>query len=299
MARDLDISLLRAFTAVVETGGVTSAARLLNRTQAAVSQQIKRLEEQLGAELFERGHKRISLAPTGERLLAYATRMVALNDETWGAMTKPYYRGEVRLGIPCDIVPTYAPAILRRFGAAWPEVRVSLSTGDSVELLAELEHGEIDLTLTTELKPISRHGEMLRRDRLVWVMAPGSDAYRRDPLPLAIGAPTCRFRPVVLDSLRRSGRDWRFVLEVTSQEAATATVLAGLAVNAALCSSVVAGLEIIGQEHGLPDLPEFGINLYLPPTGGSELANELARHIRADFAARYGDSADRSEVRAA
>ncbi|MEZ5843535.1 MAG: LysR substrate-binding domain-containing protein [Hyphomicrobiaceae bacterium] len=299
MARDLDISLLRAFTAVVETGSVTAAARLLNRTQAAVSQQIKRLEDQLGAELFDRGHKRVSLAPPGERLLAHATRLVALNDETWGLMTTPHYRGEVRLGVPCDIVPTYGPAILRRFGAAWPEVRVSLSTGDSAELLAELDHGEIDLTLTTELKPISRHGEMLRRDRLVWVTGPGSDAHRRDPLPLAIGAPTCRFRPVVLDALRRAGRDWRFVLEVASQEAANATVFAGLAVNATLSASVAPGLEIIGSEQGLPELEEFGINLYLPPTGGSELANELARHIRADFAARFGELPGRQEVRAA
>jgi len=299
MARDLDISLLRAFAAVVETGSVTAAARLLNRTQAAVSQQIKRLEEQLGSELFDRSHKRVSLAPAGERLLAHATRLVALNDETWGLMTTPHYQGEVRLGVPCDIVPTYGPAILRRFGAAWPEVRVSLSIGDSAELLAELEHGEIDLTLTTELQPISRHGETLRRDRLVWVTGPGSDAHRRNPLPLAIGATTCRFRPVVLEALRRAGRDWRFVLEVTSQEAANATVLAGLAVNATLSASVAPGLEVIGHGQGLPDLEEFGINLYLPPTGGSELANELARHIRADFAARYGEQPSRVEARAA
>ena len=54
MRRDIDIALLRAFVAVVETGSVTEAAGLLNLTQAAVSQQLKRLEELFGAEFFER-----------------------------------------------------------------------------------------------------------------------------------------------------------------------------------------------------------------------------------------------------
>lgn len=86
MRRDIDIALLRAFVAVVETGSVTGAANLLNLTQAAVSQQVKRLEEMFGTELFERHHKRLALKPNGERLMAHAQRMIALNDEVWGAM---------------------------------------------------------------------------------------------------------------------------------------------------------------------------------------------------------------------
>lgn len=288
MPRDLDISLLRAFAAVVETGSVTAASRLLNRTQAAVSQQIKRLEEQLGSELFDRSHKRVSLAPAGERLLGHAARIVALNDETWGLMTTPHYRGAVRLGIPHDIVPTYGPNILRRFGAAWPHVQVSLETPGSAELLRRLDRGELDLILTTELSASGKRSELLRRDRLVWVAAPGSEAHLRHPLPLAIGSPDCRFRPMVLQSLREAGRDWRFVIEVSSQEAVNATVSAGLAVNALLLDSIPAGFAVLGPESGLPPLPEFGIHLYLPPAGNNELAEELANHIRADFAARFG-----------
>src|SRR5262245_2999908 len=82
--RDIDVGLLRAFIAVVETGSVTQAASLLNLTQAAVSQQLKRLEELFGAEMFERHHKRLNLKPDGERLIAYAERLIALNDEVWG-----------------------------------------------------------------------------------------------------------------------------------------------------------------------------------------------------------------------
>ena len=182
MPRDIDISLLRAFIAVVDTGSVTGAARLLNRTQAAVSQQIKRLEDLFDVELFAREHKRITLASDGERLLAQAQKLVALNDETWGIMTTPSFCGEVRLGVPMDIVAHYTPPILRRFNNAWPHVSVSLQPGNSKELLEDLDNGKIDLTLTTDLEP-QRQCETLRRDRLVWVG--GSDSNAHSPAPVA------------------------------------------------------------------------------------------------------------------
>lgn len=296
MARDIDISLLRAFVAVVETGSVTGAARLLNRTQAAVSQQLKRLEEQLDVGLFQREHKRVALATPGEQLLDSARRLIALNDEIWGKMTTPSYNGEVRLGVPFDIVPTYAPPILRRFALAWPEVQVSLATQNSIDLVKALDDGEIDLTLTTELRPSRGNGETLRLDKLVWVAAPDSDTHLRRPLPISIGGRNCRFRPVVLDALRTSEIDWRFVVEVSNQEAVNATIAAGLGVAAMLADSVPEGLHVLDKACGLPELPAFGINLYMPRTGGTDLAEELARHIRAEFAARFGIPSQQKRV---
>ncbi len=81
--RNLDTSLLRAFVAVADTAGMTAAANLLHLTQAAVSQQIKRLEEALGAQLFERDRRGLRLTNAGERLYGRAKRLLALNDEIW------------------------------------------------------------------------------------------------------------------------------------------------------------------------------------------------------------------------
>lgn len=287
MARDIDISLLRAFLAVVETGSVTSAARLLNRTQAAVSLQIRRLEDMLGTELFEREHKRLVLGPAGERLLASAQRLVSLNDQIWGAMTTPSFEGKVHLGVPVDIVSVYIPPVLRRFNQAWPRVEVSLSCRNSNELLQDLEAGSIDLTLTTDTLS-DPGGETLRLDRLVWVGAPGGKAHRQNPIPLSIGGLTCRFRPAALSALRKAGRDWRMVMEVRNQEAVNATVIADVAVTAQLRDSMADGLVVLGPESGLPELPQFAIKLHVQPGGGSAIAQELARHIRLEFAARFG-----------
>jgi len=286
MRRDLDLTILRAFLAVVETGSVTGAARLLNRTQAAVSLQIKRLEETLDQPLFERGHKRLSLAPAGEQLIGMAQRLISLNDEVVDTMTTPSFEGEVRLGLPVDLIVTYATPILRRFNTKWPGVRVTLMASNSHELVEDLERGRVDLAVTTDLDPAGRSVETLAWDDLVWVGAPGGSAHRRTPLPIAIGGRSCRFRPVLLDVLRRAGIEWRVVLEVANQDAVNATVGAGISVSVMLRETVPASLSVITGDTGLPSLPSFALNLRMPPTGANELAEEMARHIRAEFAAR-------------
>ena len=286
MRRDLDLTILRAFLAVVETGSVTGAARQLNRTQAAVSLQIKRLEEVLEQELFERGHKRLSLTPAGEQLIGLAKRLVSLNDEVVDTMTTPSFEGEVRLGLPVDLIVTYAAPILRRFNAKWPGVRVSLIAANSHDLTEQLQHGQLDLVLTTDLEPGGRHVETMATDDLVWVGAPGGQAHRRLPLPIAIGGRSCRFRPVVLEELRSAGIEWRIVLEVANQDAVNATVAAGISLSALLRETVPPGLTALPDDVGLPKLPSFALNLRLPPGGANELAEEMARHIRAEFATR-------------
>jgi DNA-binding transcriptional LysR family regulator len=285
MTRDLDLALLRAFTAVVDAGSVTGAARILNRTQAAVSLQIKRLEEALGQTLFERHHKRLVLAPAGEELLGFAQRLVAMNDEVWDRMTTPVFEGEVRLGVPVDLIPAYVPPILRRFNSTWPRVQVSLIAKNSADLLEDMNRGEVDLSLTTD-ELDDRRGERLKTDKLVWVGAPGGTAHRATPLPVSLGGKNCRFRPIAIDALRKSGRDWRVVLQVANQDAVNATVAAGLCVSLLLEETVPHGLEALNGAAGLPELPKFAINLHLPKAGGNANAEELARHIRAEFAAR-------------
>src|SRR5215475_7809496 len=281
MRQDLDLSLLRAFLAVVESGGVTRAASALGLSQAAASQQIKRPEEALDCRLFERSGRRLVLAPAGERLIAQARRLLALNDEVWSAMRTPSFAGELRLGVPYDIIANVVPPILRRFAKAQPRVRVSLVCEDSKVVREQLRAGGVDLALTTETE-CGRHGETLRTDRLVWVGAPGGDAHLKDPLPVSLGAPTCVFRPVAIEALGKARRDWRAVCEVSRLEPVHAAIEAGLAVAPLLRSSVPERFEILGRAARLPALPEFRINLYLPP-GAGLAARDLAEHVRASF----------------
>ncbi|CAN0595686.1 unnamed protein product, partial [Ectocarpus sp. 12 AP-2014] len=120
MPRNLDLTALRSFIAVADTGGVTKAASVLNLTQSAVSMQLKRLEESLGQSLLDRTGRTIGLTSSGEQLLSYGRKMMSLNDEVFNRMTDHVFQGSLVLGVPHDIVYPAIPKVLQMFHAEYP-----------------------------------------------------------------------------------------------------------------------------------------------------------------------------------
>jgi len=285
MTRNLDTALIRSFVTVAETSSMTAAANALHLTQGAVSQQIKRLEEAFACPLFVRTGRRLTLTNAGERLLGKARRFLGLNDEIWAEILTPAFTGEVRLGMPYDLVSTCLPPVLKTYAQEYPHVDVSLVCLTSPLLAQALAVGEIDLAIIEE-RVGSSAGECLAIERLVWVGGKGGDAYLKRPLPISVVSDTCAFRPVVFDALRRAGLAWRTVFANGSVEAITATVLTDLAVTASLAATVPPGLDILTTQSGLPELATFAINLHFPRAQASPIAQGLARHIRDSFVGR-------------
>lgn len=282
MNRNVDVAVARAFLAVVETGSVTLAARQLNLTQGAISQQLRRLEELADHPLFLRAGRRIAPTPEGKRLAPNVKQFLAANEQLIAALRQPAFAGEVRFGAPYDIIGSYAPQILRRFSQAFPSIRVSLICRDTVVLQKDLKAGALDLALTTELG-CGSEGETLRSDRLVWAGARAGDAHTRDPLPVSLGAETCVFRPVGVAALRKARRNWQAVCEVSNMEPVRATLEADLAVAPLLGHSIPESLEIIAADRRLPRLPMFRINLYMA-RNPSPAARAFADHVRRSVA---------------
>lgn len=289
MTRNIDTSLLRAFVAVADAASMTVAADGLHLTQAAVSQQIKRLEEAFGASLFERDRKGLTLTNEGERLYAKAKRLLGMNDEIWAEMTTPAFDGEVRLGVPYDLVGNYMPTILKAFAVAHPRVEISLVCLTSPQLIDAIKANDVDIAIAEELLGRSK-GECLLTDRLVWVGAKGGDAFEKRPLPISLGCETCAFRPVMSEALRKSGLTWRTMTESYGAPAISATVQTDLAVTALLASTVVAGLEVLSTASGLPELPMFSINLHLSQAR-NPIIDALARAVRDGFSSRQRQAA--------
>ncbi|TPL84579.1 LysR family transcriptional regulator [Mesorhizobium sp. B2-3-13] len=279
MIRNLDTSLVRTFVTVADKASMTAAANALHLTQGAVSQQVKRLEETLGCSLFERDRRGLRLTHSGERLFDKARRLLSLNDEIWTDMMGSAVAGQVRLGVPYDLVGTLLAPVLKTYAEAYPQVEISLVCASSPELAAALAAGTIDLAVIEE-RVGPRSGECLAIDRLVWVGARGGAARAKRPLPVSIVADTCAFRPVVLSALNEHGLEWRSVFENGNIDATTATVRSDLAVTTWLASTVPPDLDILPFDAGLPPLPNFAINLHLPRHGVGPAAQEFARHIR-------------------
>lgn len=283
--RNIDVSLLRAFVAVAETGRMTTAAKVVNLTQSAVSQKIKRLEELFDLTLFDRRADAARLTREGERLISRAQRMIALNDEVISDMRGADFTGEVRLGVPHDVVAVMMPSILRVFRQENPHVLVTLVSDATVTLRKMLREKKLDLALMTEQEH-GAQGQFLLADQLVWVGAKGGDAHRRRPISVALGDESCSFRPHAIEALNKAGIAWRAICQVGSLEPVFATLEADMAVAPFLARTVPDRLIIL-KDPELPTLPPFNINLRLPAASATGAAHELARHIRDGFARRY------------
>lgn len=285
--RNLDMTTLRSFVAVADSGGVTRAAGFLHLTQSAVSMQLKRLEEMLGLDLLDRSGRTIALTASGEQLLTYARRLVALNDEVVGRLTDQAFEGEITLGVPHDIVYPAIPQVLKQFHTAYPRVRVHLEASHTKVLKEQFSKGECDLILTTET---GQHNgaETLAVKDLVWLGAPGGTAWRQEPVRLAF-CRFCTFRPLVVAALDRAGIKWEMGVETDSDRTIEAAVAADLAVHAMIDGTEPPYLEQIAHGGALPALPSQQINLYGAQSSVGEVHDALADLLRA--AIRGGQSA--------
>src|ERR1700722_4980105 len=278
MTQNLDIHLVRTFVTVASHGSMTVAANHLHLTQGAISQQIKRLEESFACSLFEREGRRLELTQVGERFLGNAKRLLGMNDEIWADMRTGPLRGQLRLGLPYDLVGTCFPPIFKVFTEVYPDVEISLMCGSSPELSKALASGSLDLAVI-EAATDDASGECLRVERLVWVGARGGVAHTKRPLPISMVAESCAFRPVVLRALREKGLEWRTVFESGNIEATTATVRSDLGITAWLASTIPSDLDILGRDTDLPILPNFAISLHMPSSAGPA-AREFAQYVR-------------------
>ena len=277
MPADLDIDLLRSFAAVAEAKHFTRAAARLNCAQSAVSMQIKRLEDIVGARLFDRTRRAVRLTAEGEVFRAYANRMLRLNDETLAAFGRQSLQGRVRLAAT-DTSICFLPAVLSRFAQSCPLVELEIGCERSWEALDTLEAGEADLALVTQ--PCGRRGgEVVCREPLVWACARDSAADRLDPLPLAIFAPGCIYREAILKALDEAGRAWRLAYNSASRDGLEAAVAAGLAVTVVPVGTLGPGLRVPDADEGLPPLPEIEVLLYRAPGEAAAPVATLAEVI--------------------
>ena len=275
----LDLVLLRSFIVVAEKRSMTVAAQHLHISQGAVSQQIRRLEEVLGAALFIRDRRTLRLAPLGERLLTKAQQMLALNQQILAEVKGSTLQGRVRLGVPYDLAGDWIAPILKAFIEANAQVELTLKCASSVELRAEVDKGTLDLAIIEEAAA-GASGECLVIDRLVWVGASGGTAYLNEPLAVSLVAETCAFREPVIAALEGQDRHWKMVFDNGNLETTRAMVGSDLAVSAWLKSAVPLGLEVLPAQAQLPELPPFVISLVRAKGTASGAVGELVRGIR-------------------
>lgn len=278
MIPNLDIDLLKTFLAISDTGSFTRAAEEVNKTQSAVSMQMKRLEELLGRPLFARDGRASRFTPDGERLVEYARRLVALNDEAVATFKRPELTGTVRFGTPDDYADRFLPEILARFARTHPLVTVDVDCLNTSVLFERTKRGELDLSLVTFGCNVQTD-EPVRREPLVWVASARHSTHLLEVMPLAISHAGCEWRATVLAALEKTGRKYRVAYSSPNSNAVNAAVQSGLAVGAVPEMCVRPGMRVLTEKDGFPSLGEFHIGLMRKPGRSSSAVDALARHV--------------------
>jgi len=283
----LDTDQLRSFAAIVDTGSFTRAADRVNKTQSAVSMQIRRLEEQLGRPLFAKQGRGVRLTEDGEKLIEYARQILQIEAAAFASVSRKALAGRIRFGIPDDYSETFLPDIVTRFTRRHPLVEITVMCEGSLMLADRVAAGELDMAV---INGASQDMEVLREEPLRWVVATNCRTHELRPLPMALSSPSCCWRRAATSALDEAGIPWRPLLASANLAAIAPVVQAGIALTVLPASSLRPGLRVLGEHEGLPPLPMNRIGLVEGKALRSAEAKALAEEIRASICVPDGEA---------
>lgn len=278
---NLDPDLLRAFVVVAERLSFTRAAEQLNRTQAAVSLQLKRLEERIETILFARSTARVELTAAGEGFLIDARRILALNEQAIARVSGQQVAGQVRIGVMEDYGTKILPRLLAGIAERFPLVQVEMEIGLTTRLLKRLG-SSFDAVIAMHPEGTTE-GDLICRERAIWAAAATRAVEELDPLPVALSSPDCLFRSWAIEALNKAGRPWRLAYVSPSLSATEAIVEQGLAVTVVKGSMLAPGLRDVHPGRHVPPLPGAEIRLHRAATSSASAAlvvDHLAQRLR-------------------
>jgi DNA-binding transcriptional LysR family regulator len=278
----LNLELLHTLTMVARHGTFAAAAHQLGKTQSAVTQQMQRLEEQVGQSLFKRHGRTKQLSECGQKLVKYANKLLLVNDEAFMALRDASNTGVLRLGVPRGIADSIMPRVLAHVMRFSPGLRLEIRSGRSVQLLDELERGTLDLTISNR-GARNLEGVVLRHSSLVWLCA-ADYAFKPSPLlPLILSDELSLYRKLAIDALDRVGISWRLTHLAPELNGARAALCAGLGIAARNVEVLGPGLRVLGEKEGLPRLPEVSYCLWRRPGAVSPLIGQVFDSIRTNM----------------
>ncbi len=277
MATPLDLDQLQTFCAIADCGSFTEAARRVNKTQSAVSMQIKRLEERIGKPLLTREGRGVTLTQHGEQLYSRARRMLRTNAEIMDIFSDGDLAGSIRFGVPDDYAVKLLPVILSSFQKTHPRIVVDVKCQPSEELLEGMKTGKFDLIVFSQ-GTNEEYGELFRTERMFWVAAHGGKSLEQDPLPIA-GGQNCCWKNNAVEVLNRIGRDYRIAYTSSNAIAISSAVLSDLAVSFLPESALQPGMRVITEDRNLPRLRDAQIALMRASHAYGGIYDALANHI--------------------
>ena len=263
MRPTFDIDALRTMVVGIDLGSFARAASQLGRSQSAVSMQLKKLEQQAGRPLLRRNGR--SLVPTeaGEALLAYARRIIALNDEAAASLDATAVAASVRMGLPQDLFEDVMTDAIMRFSRRRPGVHVEVRAGRNHALEEDVRAGRLDVAIAFfQSGSADTHGTRIASLPMLWLGGKGlAKPSPDDPIPLVVFDHPCLFRQTAIQTLDGKKLRWRLSLTTPSLPGVWAALRSGYGISIRPARPVPAGIRDVGPEFGLPKLPPIELRM--------------------------------------
>ncbi len=287
----IDPTLLRSFCAVAETGSFTRAAQGVHLTQSTVSQQIRRLEEQMGCTLLDRSGRHVECTLEGERLLAYAQRILALMDEAVEQLAGAT-EAVLRIGVPEDFAGHALMPALGALARSQPQLRLELTSGLSQAIWQQLQAGELDLAIVKQ-RSGSTPGMARWPEPLAWIDSARHPCRGMDPLPLVVFPQGGLYRSEMTHALDAAGRRWRLAYVSASLASLEAAVEQGLGISLLPRRLVGPGHRLLDGMAGFAPVPDVEVALHVRAqlsAPGRRLAERLCEVCEALLSPAAGEA---------
>ncbi|MDR3468996.1 MAG: LysR family transcriptional regulator [Xanthobacteraceae bacterium] len=281
-----DLDQLRTLVTVAEAGSLSAAAPRLARSQSAVSEHIRKLEEVCGTTLLQRAKSGVSLTPAGDRLLDHARRLLALNDAAFQDMQGVSLAGDLHLAITDYFRPTALPGILRRLRDQYPQLHLHVSIRKSALIEEGAGGGDYDIGLSMRIleralpRQVDADGRIrLRREPLAWVAERAFAVPAGRVVPLVVMPETCSLQRFILKILKRSRTPYTIAHSASGIGGLQLALSAGLGVSCLNASATPPGLGAVARDIVLPALPEVEFSLQPPRPGERPVVADVRRML--------------------
>ncbi len=276
---NLDLDLLRTFVAVADLNTFAAAAVAVSRTQSAVSQQMQRLEQLVGKELFVRHGRNKLLTEHGIQLLGYARKILRFNDEACMSLLFSNIQGNLSLGASDESADTLLSFLLGRISLVYPKLTLDICVKRNPYIVEMLNSQELDLILTTSA-PEWAESFVLRRSPTLWYCSADFIFPVGEPVPLVVLDEPSPYRDMIFKHLEHAQVDYRVAYVASTLAAVRAAVKAGLGVTARPVEMMSPELRVLVDTDGLPSLPDTEYSVCFNGKKENELVQTLFHTLK-------------------
>lgn len=276
--RALPVDVVKALVAIVDYRGFTRAAESLGRTQPTISLQIRRLEELIGAPVFD-STTRLTLSPQGRTVLDYGRKLIAAHDDLVEALKRQERGPEaVRLGMPEEFAALLAPSLVDLANARGESFAFEVTCDQSEGLLERLRGHRLDLALAMTVGVQAEEPLESWRLPLTWCAAPHLALREGAPVRLITPPEGSLFHRLATEALTQAGRRFEIVCKTGNPDVMRSALEAACGVALLPVALAPKGAKLLAERHLAP-LPEVKLALYGREGAGENLRESLAAHV--------------------